>query len=342
LIVRKTLIFLVAAVFALALLARATTYTVRFTEAAVLTTFGRAGDNAEQIEPGLKFKWPDPIQSVTRYDTRTRFLSSRLETQQTADSRQLVVEAFATWRVKDPLVFFRRFSSAGPSANDHYRKAEEQLRDALRAALGEISRYRLRDLFTREPGGSKLGEFEAAVLAALHRKSEQGGSLADWGIDVTGVGVSRIIPPEETSKEVVNSMKSEREVIISDLESRGASLESQTIATAEAQVRTIEQFARAYAEDIKRKGNQEAEQFVQAMNANPELAVFLKNLEFIRSVLARRVTFIFNTGMPGFELMEAPRSGESGGRVPGLQSMMGDPAKEALRQQQPAPAGGRP
>ena len=49
-------------------------YTVRFTEAAVETRFGKAGPDAVKREPGLYFKLPYPIDSVTSYDVRTRFL----------------------------------------------------------------------------------------------------------------------------------------------------------------------------------------------------------------------------------------------------------------------------
>src|SRR5204863_9901729 len=77
--VRRALVIAAAAVFVIALLARAMTYTVRFTETGVLTTFGKAGDEAIKKDPGLYFKWPDPIQSVTKYDTRTRFLQTQLE-----------------------------------------------------------------------------------------------------------------------------------------------------------------------------------------------------------------------------------------------------------------------
>src|SRR5690242_2525942 len=95
-------------------------YTVRFTETAVLTTFGKADDQAIKKNPGLYFKWPDPIQSVTKYDTRARFLQTQSETQQTADSRQLVVEAFCTWKVDNPLQFFKKFSNKGARPEDHY------------------------------------------------------------------------------------------------------------------------------------------------------------------------------------------------------------------------------
>src|ERR1043165_1762196 len=109
------------AVFLIALLAFTVTYTVRFTEAAVVTTFGKADQSDVHAKPGLGVKWPYPIQSVTTYDTRVRVVTSKFEQMATADARQVVVETFCTWRVKDPLVFFQKFSNAGDRAEDHFR-----------------------------------------------------------------------------------------------------------------------------------------------------------------------------------------------------------------------------
>ncbi len=68
------------------------------------------------------------------------------------------------------------------------------------------------------------------------------------------------------------------------------------------------------------------------MNQSPALAVFLKNMDMIRESLAKRVTLIFSTNMPGFELFSpsAMSSPKSDG-VPGVQALMGGspPAKRS-------------
>jgi modulator of FtsH protease HflC len=325
--VRRPLIIAAAAVFAIALLARAMAYTVRFTETGVLTTFGKADENAIKKEPGLYFKWPDPIQSVTKYDTRARFLQTQSEAQQTADSRQLVVEAFCTWRVEDPLKFFQKFSNKGARAEDHYAGAQDVLRGTLRSAMGEVSRYRMDDLFTNAGKPSKLPELEAKVLANLQSSSNNGNRIADYGIHVESVGINGIVLPEETTKAVFESMKADRARLVKELESKGAA-EAQTIkSTADANARRIEEFAKAYAAEIRRKGDEEAATYVNQMNEAPDLAVFLKQIDFIKQSLGKRITWIVDTTMPGFELF-APstlRKTEKG-EVPGVRALMGDAA----------------
>ena len=48
-----------------------------------------------------------------KYDNRLRFLQARSQTQQTADNRQVIVEAYCTWRVDNPLKFFQSYGNAG-------------------------------------------------------------------------------------------------------------------------------------------------------------------------------------------------------------------------------------
>lgn len=323
---RRAVILAVALVFAIAFLARAMTYTVRFSEKAVLTTFGKAGPESVKPDPGLMFKWPDPIQSVTKYDTRSRFLQAQAQTQQTADSRQLVVEAFCTWRVSDPLLFFQRFSNAGDRAQDHYKAAENALRNYLRAAMGETSAYRMDELFTTDAKKSKLPELEGKIKAALQATQNDRNTIADYGIMVDVVGINQIILPEETTKAVFESMKTDREYYVKELESKGAS-EAQTITgTAKANADRIEAFARALAADIRQKGDLEAQSAIAAMGEAPELAVFLKEIDFLKLAMAKRITWIVDTKTPGFELMtNTPGSKPRVGGVPGVSGLMTDP-----------------
>ena len=86
---QKLLRPLLALLFVAAVIAFAFSYTVRFTESAVVTTFGRAGEDAVVSEPGLKFKWPYPIQSVTKYDSRLRVLQTRSQTQERSSRRRI-------------------------------------------------------------------------------------------------------------------------------------------------------------------------------------------------------------------------------------------------------------
>lgn len=325
---QRTLVLVIAAVVGLALLSRAMTYTVRFTESGVLTTFGSAGETDVRTEPGLYFKWPEPIQSVTKYDTRKRFLKTRLESQQTADNRLVVVEVYCLWQVKDPLQFFKLWSNAGSREADHYRKAEDVLRGTLRVATGEVSKYRMDELFTPGGQGTKLAELEARVLDIFKKEAA---SAAGASIEAVDVGISKIVFPEATTQQVFEQMKQARAKLVKDIESRGASQSKTITDTAEQNVRRIINFANNLAAELRAKGDQEAQQYVAQMNQNPEFAVFLKSIDFLKQFAAKQMTFVLSTDSPGMNILRAPndehkKSGALPGTV-GLVDPSGNPAQ---------------
>lgn len=301
---QRLLRIILAVLVPLALVAFTVTFTVRFTESAVVTTFGKAAEGDVKRAPGLYFKWPYPIQKYVKYDTRQRLLSLKVETQQTFDNRQIAVETFCTWRVADPLRFNQTFGTAGERAEEHYRRAEETLKANLRAATSVVSNYRIEDLFTDVSGNSKLPELEQRMLNAFRQAPDQQGSkLADYGVEAVDVGLTRVLLPEEVTKAVFERMKAGRERLAQEIETRGQS-EAQSIRDkASNDARNITTFAEGLAAEIRRRGDFEAVPFLTQMNKKPELAVFLKNIEFIKNMEPRTATYVVTGSIPGIGLM---------------------------------------
>ncbi|MGD9791085.1 MAG: SPFH domain-containing protein [Phycisphaerales bacterium] len=301
---RRLLMMIVALVFLGALLLFTTTYQVRFTEAAVLTTFGKAGDHAVKRDAGLHLKWPYPIQAVTTYDTRLRPLSVKLETQQTADSRQITVEGFCTWRVADPLKFFQRFSNAGGVAAEQYAAAQRVLESSLRAAMARVSKYRMNELFAATPGASKLPELEAEILQAFRAASDKSDlSMDDYGIEAVAVGISRIVLPESVTPGVLEAMKAERARRAQEIQSRGEAQAQAIRSRAESDAKRIRDFAELYAQTIRKRGDEESAPFLARMNENADLAAFLENIRIMREMVSARTTLVLPSSMPGLELI---------------------------------------
>ncbi|MCL4220603.1 MAG: hypothetical protein KJZ65_04460 [Phycisphaerales bacterium] len=324
---KKLVLWAIAALFIAAVLSFAVTYSVRFTEAAVVTTFGKASETSDRSDPGLHFKLPYPIQSVTKYDTRERYIQARSETQQTADNFQIVVEGFATYRVSDPLAFYRRFSSAagGNRPIDHFREAEELLRSRLRAALGETSKFRMSDLFVERVGGSKLPELERLILAQMSGQSESGESLSAYGLSVTTVGVDRIVLPEATTQAVMDKMAANRVRLAGQYTAEGTARATTIKAAADADAQRIRAFAQSRAKEIIARGEQEAAKFLAEQDEFPELAVFIQNIELMRSVLAKKLTLVLSSRDFGMKLFspDALRDLEQGKLPVDLEQMPG-------------------
>lgn len=356
---QKTFLFLIAGVIALGFLVYMMTYTVKFSESAVVTTFGRVTEASVVREPGMRFKWPAPIQNVTLYDTRARFLSSKSETQQTADDRQIVVETFVTWKVSDPLIFNQRFNRSGSGAADHFKSAEKVLADMLRSAMSEVSRYKLSDLFTPRLGDSKLPALETDIMNRLRRGPGSasagtpgaGGSGSDslesYGVQVLMVGINKVVLPESTTAQVFERMKATMERRAELARAQGLAAEQQITSAAESDAKRIEAFAKLTAETIKNKGEIEASKWLGVMQSDPEFAAFLDKTRLLREGFGKKVMLVLPTDMFGPDIFDPDslkslmeRPAQPAGVKPGASS--GAPAAEPSPAQAAADASKEP
>ena len=296
--------------FVVALGAYMITFRVEFNERAVLTTFGKASDDSEAIEPGLHLKWPYPFQSVTKYDTRIHVVPARSETQQTADGKLIIVEAFCFWRVSDPLEFFRRFSNSGERATQHFEAAEDILQSTLRSGLAEVGQYGMSDLFPSDGGNSQLGELEQKILAAVRQgaadaQDESGKvGLGSYGMEIVEVGIGRILLPQGTSEAVIARMRENRNRLVSEIESAGGSAAARIKTEAETIASTIESFADRRANEIKAQGDIEAAPFIAQLNSHPEFAIFLENMRTMSEIMPLKTTWVLPSSLAGLEFID--------------------------------------
>lgn len=308
----------IAAIVVLAILAFMTTYTVRFTETAVVTTFGRADKASVVTEPGLGIKWPYPIQSVITYDTRARFTETKSETLATADNRQVILQTYLVWKVTDPLEFFRSYGIGGAREIDHVRQAEDTLRAKLRSALAETSRYKLTDLLNAGQSGSKLGELEERILATLNTGGASG-ALKASGVTAVSVGIESMELPQSVTEAVFKSMQATQEKL-AGVEGKRGETEAATIRNkASGDAQRILAFADKEAQVINGQGQKESAVYLAMQKEDPRLAVFLQQLRFLREATSVRTTLVLPLSMAGFQLLNPQVQTQlSNGTIPPL------------------------
>lgn len=295
--------FLIIAIVVLTFVGFMVSYTVGFNEKAVVATFGRADESSVISEPGLRFRIPY-VHSVTKYDTRLRLVETKPETQSTSDQRPIVLTAYLTWRVDDPLKFYKRFSGSGDGVMDHYSEAERILSTTLGSAMTEVGQYRLDELLSSDVNGSSLPKLEQRILDMLKRPGgglEGGAALSDAGIMPLTVGISTISLPQEVTKSVIDRMNKNREKIIGETLSQGSSQAAAIRSSAENDAKRILAFAQETAKRLRNQGQAEVTEFTKRMDKNPELAVFLKNMELMRLAHGRTTTLVLPTSLPGLE-----------------------------------------
>lgn len=295
---------IILALIVIPLLLYATTYNVRFTEAAVVTTFGNSDPDSVVFDPGLRWQWPWPVQSVTKYDRRGRFVQTRSTSVQTEDKSEVIVEAFAVWRVKDPLVYFQRFSNSGPRSETHLEAGSEAVRSRMLGAVSEISGFSLDELFTVERDSSRIPDLETAIQRRIVGGNDENDqtSLGSYGIELATVGINRIVVPESTTAKIIQRMGESRDRIANEIQAEGDAVARTIRARSQSEAAKIEAFARRRADEIRALGESEAAEFYAQQNAEPELAQFLAKIESMRSTLAERFTLVLSESDYGFSM----------------------------------------
>ena len=150
----------------LALVAYLTLFTVYQTQQALVLEFGKP--KREIKDPGLHYKIPF-IQNVEYFDKRILAIDTAAQEVIASDKKRLVVDAFARYRITNPLLFFQ-------SVRDE-RIANSRIGAILEASLRRVL------------GSSSFQSVVRDKRDALMRTilSQVNGEAADFGVQIVDV-----------------------------------------------------------------------------------------------------------------------------------------------------------
>jgi membrane protease subunit HflC len=290
---KQALTYIVTGLLAVVFFALLFMFQVRQSEVVVVTTFGKP--TREVSEPGqLYFKWPWPIQKVYKLDQRIQNLEDdKLDELITADSFNILVQAYAGWRISDPKAFFPRFGGGSIS------QAEKTLRGILSNAKSTvIGQHPLADLVNSDPQKLKFSDIEAEILSRVQAQVRTNG----YGLEVQFLGIKKLQLPQTTTEAVFKRMTAERERLVSAIQNQGETEASNIRATANRQAADMVASAEARATEIRGQGEAESAKSLTVFQQNPQLASFLWRLSAIELSLKERSTLIFDQGTPPYDL----------------------------------------
>ena len=267
-------------------------FQVRQTEVAVVTTFGKF--SRALTEPGLYGRWPWPVQKVHKFDNRVQNFERKFEQTTTADGRSLLVTVFVGWRVSDPRLFLERF------ANGDVLRAEQNLEALLRDTKnGVLGLHRFSELISTNKAKIKLRQIEQEMLAAIKPRAE-----ANYGIAIDLLGVKQIGLPESITTKVFDRMRAERQRLVKQFQSEGEAEAIRIRAEADRSRQEILAKAEGEATVIRGQGEAEAAKSYAVFERNPDLAVFLIQLNALANSLKERSTLVLDPQTPPFNLLK--------------------------------------
>jgi membrane protease subunit HflC len=268
-------------------------FQVRETECCMVTTFGEP-TRRQITEPGWYFKWPFPIQQVHKFDSRMRVFTPEVEETRTAGGEPIIVNTYVVWRISEPLKFFNSVKTV--------RNAEDELlRSRIRNTQNNvIGRHYFSEFVNSDPEKIKFEDIQRDMLTELKAAVAD----AQYGIEIEAVGIKQLKVSEEVSKEVFERMRAERnrraEAITAQGEAEKIKIETEANSISDELIAAAE----ARAKVIRGKGDAQAAKYYKMLEADPELAAFLRDLEALQKMLEKRTTYVVPTDKEPFSLLK--------------------------------------
>ena len=284
---KNSFIVLVGVILVALLLSNMFFYQVRYDQVAVRTTFDKADESSVQETPGLKWRWPWPVNKVALYSKRLQVLEDKIEELQTADGKSVIVRTYLTWRIADPLDFYITLKDPA--------EANRQLSSRLREIRGLISNYDFDELVNVDRDKIKLADIEQRATTTLDEALRQAG----YGIKVESVGIHKIILPESTTQKVFDTMIASRERLAENALQEGQAQASAIRSEATSARERILAFAERKAQAIRSQGYREAAVQYENFAQNEEFAIFLRKIEALKKMLDHNTTFVLSADSLG-------------------------------------------
>jgi membrane protease subunit HflC len=258
-------------VLIVAILGYSTLFTVSQTQQALVVRLGKPVSVI--TEPGLNWKVPF-IDSVIYVDKRilniespaqeviassTDNTNSGIGTDQAGE--RLVVDAFARYRIVDPLKYYQTVGVSGADA-----QLAILLNSALRRVLGAAT---LTDVVR-----DKREELMAKMRDQMNRDAKP------YGVEVVDVRIRRADLPEKNSQAVYQRMQTERQREAAEFRAQGSQKSQEIRARADRDVTVLLADATSSAEQIRGQGDSERNRiFADAYTRDPDFFTFYRSMQ---------------------------------------------------------------
>ena len=232
-------------------------FTVRMTEQALVLEFG---DPISAVtEPGLNFK--RPWRNVVYFDKRLLNLELPEEQVIAGDQKHLIVDAFARYKIVDPLKFFQSVRDVAFAE----RRLSPIFVSSLRNVLGSES---LETLVRDDRSGLMIRIRNGFNMAALN-----------LGVEITDVRIRRADLPPQNSAAIYARMNTERKREADELRAQGAETAQRIRSRADRDVTVLVAEAQRESDTLRGEGDAKRNEiFAGAYGRDPEFFSFYRSM----------------------------------------------------------------
>ena len=218
-------------------------------------------------KPGLNFKIPF-IQNIAYLDRRVLNLDTPPEEVIAADQKRLIVDAFARFKIVDPLKFY---ISVG---NER----------VARSRLATIINSRIRSVLGTQQLATLLSTDRAVHMASI--QNDVNTEAENFGITIVDVRIKRADLPQANSEAIFKRMQTEREREAKEFRAQGAEMAAKITSTADKEVTVILANANKQSEIMKGEGDGQRNRiFADAFGRDPQFFAFYRAMQAYEKAL---------------------------------------------------------
>jgi modulator of FtsH protease HflC len=243
-------------------------------------------------EPGLNVIMPG-LQNIVVYSNQVLDYEPPPEEVIASDQKRLVVDAFARYRIVDPLEFYQTVGS------------EEAIKPRLSATLNASMRRVIGSIVLSKLLSPERGRIMGEI------KDEVAAQAKSFGIDVIDVRIRRADLPAENSRAIFDRMISERTREAKEFRAQGAELAQGIRARAEREVTVIKAEANRQSQVTRGEGDADSiKTYADAFGQDADFFTFYRSLQAYREALAGSdTTMVLSPDSEFFRFFEGRKVG---------------------------------
>jgi modulator of FtsH protease HflC len=299
-----------------AIVAESAVYTVAENEQALVTEFGKIMGGAV-TRPGLHWKTP-LIQDVHAFDKRWLEWEGAPNQIPTRDKKYIWIDAFARWRIADPIKFFKRLRDESSAQSRLDDIIDGEIRNVIaNHALIDIVRSTERT-FERGDEADAAQTDQSAFVPTIGRErlarlvlEKASKVMPDYGIELEDIKVKHVSYVDSVQQKVFERMISERKRIAERYRSEGQGKRAEIEGKVEREQLRIRSEAYQKAEEIRGRADAEATAiYAASYGRDPELYAFLKTLEAYKTIVNEHTDIVLSTDAPLLKYLRTDKPGK--------------------------------
>ena len=237
----------------------AATFIVQQTQYALVLRFGAV--RPPIMQPGLYFKLPF-VDNVIYFDKRVLDLDLPVQTILSADRQNLEVDAFARYRITDPLRFYQAVNNI-PNANQR---------------LSSITNSSMRNVLARASRDSIVRTERANLMNRIQEDVNR--QAQNLGIEIIDLRLTRVDLPAANSQAVYQRMQTERQREAADLRGQGSQAAQGIRARADRERVVIVADATRRSEELRGTGDAEKNRILaEAYGKDADFFAFYRSMQ---------------------------------------------------------------